>query len=88
MTYDTNKKKVSFILSFLMAGEAVAWKQQWITEYTAIGAQLPIWADFKANFLAAFLLVSDKAVTRAKIKALYQDTAIDDYITQFRMIAA
>jgi len=87
-TYDTDRKKISFALSFMTGGGAAAWKKQRIAEYTATDAAWPTWAAFKAAFETAFSPVSDEAAARAELKVLYQDGDIDDYIAQFRAIAA
>jgi hypothetical protein len=87
MTYDTDRKKISFALSFMIGGGAAAWKKQRIAEYMATGMAWPTWATFKAAFETAFSSVSDKAAARAELKVLYQDGDIDDFIAQFRAIA-
>jgi hypothetical protein len=35
-TYNTDKKKVSFALSFLVEGSAAAWRQEKITKYMVV----------------------------------------------------
>jgi hypothetical protein len=51
LTYDNNKKKISFILSYLAGGDAAVWKQQFIQmkieESEEAKSNEPSWGTYK-----------------------------------------
>ena len=81
--YDTNEKKVAFVMSFMNSGGAAAWRDQWFNEYTAIRATFLTWNAFKTAFLVSFTPISDEVAARGQLKALVQDSLMDDYVGKY-----
>src|SRR5271156_2022829 len=87
--YDSDLKKVIFMLFYMKGGTAQAWKESFISKaidnppvnYGTI-------ASFLTQLCTAFDLADSEGEARAKIQKLQQgkDT-VDEYIAQFRVLA-
>jgi len=87
--YDTDLKKVIFMLSYMKGGTAQAWKESFIT---AAIAKAPVdygtIKDFLKELRTAFDLADSEGEARAKIRKLRQGKdSVDEYISQFRVLA-
>lgn len=67
--YDTDKKKISFILSFMNGGTAETWKQRKIIEYTNL-PEWPTYRSFLNEIDTAFNTADAPGDARAKLKTL------------------
>ena len=76
--YDTDEKKIIFVLSFMTGGMGSAWALMW-------GDRLNMgtWDDFKKELLSAFSPIDDTGSARTKMKNLVQGDKLEDYVAQF-----
>jgi Zinc knuckle/Retrotransposon gag protein len=96
--YDTNKKKVSYILSMMEGGTAGDWAQIRTEQYIGRPAQAgqpavpPTWPGYDAfltELIAAFTPADKQAEARGKLKGIRQkprETATD-YGARFKMLS-
>lgn len=87
--YDTDAKKVIFMLSYMKGGTAQAWKESFITEaIKKVPEDYGTITEFLTKLRAAFELANSEGEARARIRKLRQgrDT-VDEYISQFRVLA-
>src|SRR5271168_1707646 len=87
--YDTDLKKVIFMLSYMKGGTAQAWKESFITVAIAkVPADYGTIKDFLKELRTAFDLADSEGEARAKISKLRQGKdSVDEYISQFRVLA-
>ncbi|RXW12035.1 hypothetical protein EST38_g13822 [Candolleomyces aberdarensis] len=88
--YDTDVKKIGYILSYMTKGEAELWRNQWTREKTTTtGTNYGTFATFCTDLEKAFAEVYDEPVARVKLFQLKQKgmSAID-YTTRFKLLAA
>ena len=95
--YQTDKKKMGFILSLLNDGEAGAWKEQFIQEafnkaVTNGDAEMTFgtFLDFLKRLKESFEPHNDAADALTQLRALQYKLGdnIDEHITKFRMCLA
>jgi hypothetical protein len=92
-TYDNDQKRILLALSFLTGGNALAWKQAWVTDKmdavtTTAPLDLGIWDDFVSQFKTAFSPAEAAATARMKLSTLQQTGDVEDYINEFRILAS
>ena len=96
-TYQTDEKKIGFILLLLNEGEASAWKEQFIQEafneaMEKGGAEMTFgtFTDFIKRLKESFEPHNDAANTLTQLRALKYTLGdnIDEHITKFRMCLA
>ena len=96
-TYQTDEKKIGFILSLLNEGEAGAWKEQFIQEafdeaMEKGGAEMMFgtFTDFIKRLKESFEPHNDAADALTQLRALKYKLGenIDEHITKFRMCLA
>ena len=95
--YQTDKKKIGFMLSLLNKGEAGAWKEQFIQEMfnetvTSGAAEMTFgtFIDFVKRLKESFEPHNDAADALTQLRALKYKLGenIDEHITKFRMCLA
>ena len=95
--YQTDEKKIGFMLSLLNEGEAGAWKEQFIQEMfnetvTSGAAEMTFgtFVDFVKRLKEFFEPHNDAADTLTQLRALKYKLGenIDEHITKFRMCLA
>src|ERR1700684_3629634 len=86
--YDNENAKVAFTLSFLTAGEAKKWKEQFIRACTTNGEiTFPTYAEFMRRLQAAFKAVNPIDSAMQKLALLRQgNRAVETLITDFRSL--
>ena len=85
--YDTDHKRIVFMLSHMKGGTAQAWKEAFITECAATTGYGTLKA-FIDRLKEAFDLADAEGDARAKLRKLRQGKeSVDEYISQFRVLA-
>ena len=96
-TYQTDEKKIGFVLSLLNEGEAGAWKEQFIQEafdeaMMKVGVEMTFgtFADFIKRLKESFEPHNDAANALTQLRALKYKLRhnIDEHIMKFRMCLA
>jgi hypothetical protein len=86
--YNTEEKKVLFVLSFMNGGVAGSWKQGKTAAYLKAG-NFGTFDEFKQAVQTAFTPIDDKGVAKTELRTLRQgNKRIKEYIAQFTIIAA
>jgi hypothetical protein len=83
--YNTDKKEILFVLSYMRGGTAGSWKNTFYTaKHTA--NRWGSWADLETEFMTAFSPSDEKGDARAKIKTLRMKGGMtaDEYIVEFQ----
>jgi hypothetical protein len=89
--YDTDEKKIIFMLSFMTEGTARAWKEAFVRD--VIGQPGPInnfgtLRQFIDNLKKVFEAPDAEGDARAKLQQLKQGKdSVDEYMAQFRILA-
>jgi hypothetical protein len=85
--YNTDMKRVIFMLSYMKGGTAQPWKESFIADVATTGTY-GTHADFVKKLKTAFELADSEGEAWAKLRKLRQgkDT-VDEYIAQFRVLA-
>jgi len=92
-TYDTNLKKIAFMLSLMEEGDAASWKQQLIKEtfdWAILAGTDPDFStlgSFISSLKDAFEPYNSEGDALEEMKALnIGDTPIDEHITKYKML--
>ena len=87
--YNTDTKKIIFVLSFLKKGTALTWKESWAQEkLAATTPDLGTFVDFKTELKKAFSAADTEGDARAKLRQLRQGkNPVDEYVAEFRILA-
>src|SRR5271168_1185951 len=87
--YETDEKKIIFMLSYMTEGTARAWKEAFVRD--VINTQTNDFGSLKqftANLKRAFEASDSEGDARAKLRQLNQGKdSVDDYVAQFRILA-
>src|ERR1700678_2032597 len=87
--YETDEKKVIFMLSYMTEGAARAWKEAFVRD--VINSPINDFRSLKqftANLKRAFEASDSEGDARAKLRQLNQGKdSVDDYVAQFRILA-
>lgn len=91
--YNTNKKKILFLLSYMRGGTAGPWKRNFLEKMTKdkTGAKIfPTFKDFCNQLNAAFLLADKVGDVKSKLKTIEMrgGKTTDDYNRKFQNAAA
>src|SRR6202522_745329 len=87
--YETDEKKIIFMLSYMTKGTARAWKEAFVrdiinTQTNDFGSLKQFTVDLKKAFEAS----DSEGDARAKLRQLKQGkNSVDDYVAQFRILA-
>src|SRR6202522_4518743 len=87
--YETDEKKIIFMLSYMTEGTARAWKEAFVqdvinTQTNDFGSLKQFTVDLKKAFEAS----DSEGDARAKLRQLNQGKdSVDDYVAQFRILA-
>src|SRR6202522_313530 len=87
--YETDEKKIIFMLSYMTKGTARAWKEAFVrdiinTQTNDFGSLKQFTVDLKKAFEAS----DSEGDARAKLRQLKQGKdSVDDYVAQFRILA-
>src|SRR6202522_1475838 len=87
--YETDEKKIVFMLSYMMEGTARAWKEAFVRDIinsptNDFGSLKQFTIDLKKAFEAS----DSEGDARAKLRQLKQGKdSVDDYVAQFRILA-
>ena len=95
-TYDTDLKKIAFVLSFMQGGAAKTWKRQFIDHAKKVTpAPLPkdlygTYDNFKKDLYRAFAMFDSVGDARDELRALKMKPgdSIDEHVAKFRILAA
>src|SRR5271168_829031 len=87
--YNTDEKKIIFMLSFMTEGTAQAWKEVFVRDVINNQANnFGTLLQFIANLKKAFEAPDAEGDARAKLQQLKQGKdSVDDYVAQFRILA-
>ena len=87
-TYDNDAAKIAFVLSFITAGEAQKWKEQFICSITSNRLMtFPTFADFMMKLQDAFKAVNPVDTAMQKLALLRQgNRPVEEMITDFRLL--
>jgi hypothetical protein len=86
--YNTEEKKVLFVLLFMNGGVAGSWKQGKTAAYLKAG-NFGTFDKFKQAVQTAFTPIDDEGVAKTELCTLQQgNKRIEEYIAQFMIIAA
>src|SRR6202522_1793848 len=87
--YETDEKKVIFMLSYMTEGAARAWKEAFVRD--VINSPINDFRSLKQftdNLKRAFEASDSEGDARAKLRQLNQGKdSVDDYVAQFRILA-
>jgi Ty3 transposon capsid-like protein len=94
--YNTDLRRIAFVLSFMTAGAAATWKAQFIDEAntgptpTNPNDKLGAYATFRKEPIDAFLMFNSIGDALNKLWALRmkKNDSIDEHIAKFKMLAA
>ncbi|KAF8662387.1 hypothetical protein AX16_001163 [Volvariella volvacea WC 439] len=88
-TYDTEGKRIAWILSHMQGGAAEAWKNNFIRSHMnaqqqlTLGTKDDLWTAFRAAFIPEDFVIN----LRRKLEALrMKPWQLTEYINEFRMI--
>src|ERR1700678_4268268 len=87
--YDTDEKKIIFMLSYMTEGTACAWKKVFVRLIiNSQGSNFGTLRQFIVNLKKAFKASDAEGDARAKLRQLKQGKdLVDDYVAQFRILA-
>src|ERR1700678_3614818 len=87
--YETDEKKIIFMLSYMTEGTARAWKEAFVRDI--INSPINDFGSLKqftVNLKRAFEASDSEGDARAKLRQLNQGKdSVDDYVAQFRILA-
>ena len=78
----SDRRKITFVLSYMKTGSALTWAEQKMTEYSTAGWTIT-YAAFLTELRASFGDVSREKTARIKIFKLKQTGSVDDYNVEF-----
>jgi Retrotransposon gag protein len=95
-TYNTNLRKIAFVLSFMAAGSAATWKTQFTEEAYARPApaspndRLGTYTQFGKDLMEAFSMFDSVGDALDELWSLRKKKteSIDEHIARFKMLAA
>jgi Retrotransposon gag protein len=95
-TYNTDLRKIAFVLSFMAAGSAATWKTQFIEEAYARPApansndRLGTYTQFRKDLMEAFSMFNSVGDALDELRSLRKKKtkSIDEHIARFKMLAA
>jgi Retrotransposon gag protein len=95
-TYNTDLRKIAFVLSFMAAGSAATWKTQFIEEAYARPAptnpndRLGTYTQFRKDLMEAFSMFDSVRNALDKLQSLRKKKTelINKHIARFKMLAA
>jgi len=87
--YNTDMKKIVFMLSFMKKGTALTWKESWTQEKLATATQdFGTIKSFIDELKKAFSAADTEGDARAKLRQLRQGkNSVDEYVAEFRILA-
>ena len=87
-TYNTDKKKIGYMLSFMNSGDVKSWKAQFLRNSTKdTGLDLGTWANFLTKIKKAFELYDAPGDALEELIALKMgNSSIKDHIAQYRVL--
>ncbi|KAF5343187.1 hypothetical protein D9758_016925 [Tetrapyrgos nigripes] len=84
--YDTNKKKISFALSYMKGGSAADWKLIHVQRYT--NDRWPDWDGFIKEFNKTFSSIDKQGDAQIKLRNLRQTGTVNNYVSEFQLLSA
>ena len=87
-TYDTDKKKIGYILSFMNSGDAKSWKAQFLRNSTKdTGLDLGTWGDFIKQLKEAFEPYNAPGDALEELIALKMgNSSIEDHVARYKVL--
>src|SRR5271155_3768606 len=87
--YETDEKKIIFMLSYMTEGTARAWKEAFVRDIiNSPTNDFGSLKQFTVNLKKAFEAPDSEGDARAKLRQLNQGKdSVDDYVAQFRILA-
>jgi Retrotransposon gag protein len=94
-TYNTDLRKIAFVLSFMAAGSAATWKTQFIEAAYARPApanpndRLGTYTQFRKDLMEAFSMFDSVGDALDELRSLRKkkNELIDEHIAKFKMLA-
>jgi len=91
--YNTDSKKIGFVLSFMTSGNAAKWQimtRRAHRRRALDNTQLPInWKDFATDLRDEFTLIDDKGKAGTNLMTIKQgDQLVEAYIADFKIIVS
>jgi hypothetical protein len=95
-TYNSDLRKIAFVLSFMATGSAATWKAQFIEEAYARPTpanpndRLGTYAQFRKDLMEAFSMFDSVGDALDELRSLRKkkNESIDKHIARFKMLAA
>jgi len=88
-SYNTDQKKIIYVLSFMNEGTAKTWKEAFLDGvFNNINQDYGKFNDFLLNIKGAFSTADSEGEARSQLRQLKQGKGTaDEYISQFRILA-
>jgi hypothetical protein len=94
-TYNSDLRKIAFVLSFMMTGSAATWKAQFIKEAytkpapTSPNNRLGTYTQFRKDLIEVFSMFDSVGDALDKLRSLRKKKmeSIDEHIAKFKMLA-
>jgi hypothetical protein len=88
--YNTDKKKIAFVLSFMSEGDVKSWKGQFLQNANkTIGLDLGTWAQFQTDLTEAFKPYDAPGDALEELTALKMgNNYIEDHIAKYKILLA
>src|ERR1700678_2067975 len=88
--YETDEKKIIFMLSYMMEGTAHAWKKAFVRDViNSAGNSFGSLKQFTVSLKKAFEASDSEGDATSKLRQLKQEKdLVDDYVAQFRILAS
>jgi hypothetical protein len=86
--YNTDKKKIAFVLSFMSEGDAKSWKGQFLQNANkTTGLDLGTWAQFQTDITEAFKPYDAPGDALEELTALKMgNNSIEDHIAKYKIL--
>lgn len=85
--YDTDERKILFVISYCQGGTAGIWAETFVNTRLLTG-QLGTWLDFQTEFTRNFLSSDIAGDAKGELMQLKQRGTADEYVAQFKILAS
>ena len=85
--YDTDERKILFMISYCQGGTAGIWAETFVNTRLLTG-QLGTWLDFQTEFTRNFLSSDIAGDAKGELMQLKQRGTADEYVAQFKILAS
>lgn len=85
--YDTDERKILFMVSYCQGGTAGIWAETFVNT-RLLGGNLGTWTDFQTEFVQNFLSSDAAGEAKAELMRLRQTGPADEYVAQFKILTS